>query len=232
MKKGRNMNRMKLPTLPTFSRRGRRLMVLGIAAAVGVVSGAALSGIALGTGNASFASQSSSPSTRWTWSTGVVPGTPVATSSEIEADASRAAVATSSVREAATAADGLMLLSGRNSSGALCTAASSPEVLGQFNCLSAWSDNFAILLYSHYGGPPGGLADHGSLVGIARPDVARVSVTTSDGTVDVPLNQWRAFSYTASTSKAVPLSVTAYDAAGTALDTHQVAGSSLAEPSS
>lgn len=225
------MNR-KLPTIPTFSRRGRMLTALGIAAVVGLVSAAALSGIAFGTETASFASQSSSPSTRWTWSAGVVPGTPVETSSEIEADASRAAVATSSLREAARAPDGLTLLFGRNSSGALCTAASSPEVLGQFNCLSAWSDNFAILLYSHYGGPPGGLADHGSLVGIARPDVARVSVTTSQGTVDVPLNQWRAFSYTASTTEGVPLSVTAYDTAGTALDTHDVAGSSLAEPSS
>lgn len=224
------MTRMKSPRLPTFSPRGRMLMVVGIAAVVGLVSAAALSGIAFGTGNASFATLSSSPSTRWTWNTGVVPGTPVATSSMVEADASRAAVATSSLREAATAGDGLTLLFGRNSSGALCTAASSPQVLGQFNCLSAWSDNFAILLYSHYGGPPGGLADYGALVGIARPDVARVSITTSDGTVDVPLNQWRAFSYTASTTKGVPLSVTAYDAAGTALDTHDVAGNSLAEP--
>lgn len=219
---------MRLLSAPWFLRRRRSVVVLVIAG-VGLAAGAS-TGFALATGNQSFTSQSASPSTLWTWSPGVVPGTVVAVSSDIGADASRAGVAVSSLRAAATASDGLTLLFGRNASGALCSAESSPQVLGQFNCLNAWSDNFAILLYSTYGGPPGGVADHASLVGVARSDVTRVSVTTSNGTVDLPLNHWRGFSYTASSTKDVPLSVTAYNAAGTALDTHDVAGSSLAEP--
>lgn len=212
--------------------RRRQLALLTTLVVAGGLTGFALArtdgGFASTSG--SFATESTSPSTLWTWGSGIVPGTRVDATANVRKDASRADVAVSSIRAAATAKDGLTLLFGENSRGVLCSASMSSGFLSGFNCLSAWSDRFAMVLYSTASGPKGGGASHSSLVGVGRPDVARVSVKTLDGVVKLRLNRWRGFSYAVSLSRAVPLSITAYDANGRKLDTEQVAGRGSVPP--
>jgi hypothetical protein len=118
----------------------------------------------------------------------------------------------------AVSAAGSRLLIAQRTDGRFCTAAQSRTFVTGFNCLSIWSDKFAMLLYSSEGGKSVETVDHVSIVGVARSDVARVAVTTTNGaTAALALNQWRAFSYTATTEAALPQEITAYDAAGNQL---------------
>ena len=80
-----------------------------------------------------------------------------------------------------------------------------------------------MLLYSTEGGPTQFVADHASLVGIARPDVAKVVVKTAAGDeLALPLNVARGFSYDSSSSSTLPKSITEYDQNGATLDTEEV----------
>jgi hypothetical protein len=115
-----------------------------------------------------------------------------------------------------------MLVFGANSGGTLCGADVSTEVVGGFNCLSSRNDKFALLLASTGGGSKAATIDHSSVVGVARPDVTRVTVTTTSGSHDLPLNQWGGFSYTASRASDHPTSLTAYDASGAVLESDPV----------
>jgi hypothetical protein len=222
----------------TAAFRGRRLVAcLSAVIVAGALAGLAIasaggakspsSGATHSRGATAPSSGAAAPSTLWKWPGGVVPGSPfVAPSSAVSTDvlssASRASVAPSSLRVAAETSDGLMLVFGTNSSGTLCSADVSNDIVGGFNCLSSWSDKWALLPYATASGPQEGVIDHASVVGVARPDVARVSVTTPTGSQNLPLNEWHGFSYTASTANDRPISLTAYDASGAVLETDPV----------
>lgn len=203
------MRRMQAKVFPR-----RKWFMIAVAVLVGA---GAMTGFAL----ASW-SGSAPPSTLWTWTNRVVPGTPIAASANVGNAASQAGVDPSVLRAAAVASDGLTLLFGRNSNGDLCSADASSAVVSGFNCLSNWSDKFALLLYSTDGGSRRGVVDHASVVGVARPDVGRVTLTTASGAEDLPLNQWNGFAYAGSSASDLPLSITAYDANGQSLETEQI----------
>ena len=215
--KGHIMRRLAFTRYSRFTR-----VVIGLTTLAGA---AALTGIALASTTRSVQSASvATPSTLWTWTNGTVPGVPITASVGVQEAASRAGVAVSSLRAAATAPDGLMLLFGHNSTGNLCAAGASSAFVSTFTCLSGWTDKFAMLYSATDGGPREGVVDHASLVGVARPDVTRISVTTRIGTSDIALNRWRGFSYTAASANDLPLSITAYNASGMALETEQIEG--------
>lgn len=201
-------------------RRGRLLSsVIAATIVAGAVAGLAIAS-ASGGGPSSLPA---GPTTLWKWGDGVVPGSAYSASKAVLTSASRAQVDPSSLRAAATASDGLTLLFGKNSSGVLCSADASAAVVSGFTCLSDWSDKFALLLYATDGGSQMDVVDHASVVGVARPDVARVTLTTASGSIQtLPLNAWRGFSYTASTASELPVSMTAYDANGDLLETDPV----------
>jgi hypothetical protein len=195
-------------------------MATGLIALLGAGT---LTGLALaGSPGSTVANELTTPSVRWHWDGGVVPGAPYAATANVQTAASQAGVVASSVREAVQAADGLSLLFGQTASGALCSADTSPEFLSDFSCLSGWTDNFALLYYETDGGPQWGVTDHASLVGVARSDVSRVSITATNGTSDLALNQWRGFSYVASSASSLPLSITAYASDGTPIETKTI----------
>jgi hypothetical protein len=133
--------------------------------------------------------------------------------------AAQSDVSPSSIRQIVAAKSGLTLIVGQNSSGRPCTASAGTAV-GNFNCLSDWSDKFAMLLYSTEGGSTQFVADHESLVGVARSDVAKVVLTTADGAEStLALNEAHGFSYDSSSASTLPASITAYDGDGQPLET-------------
>lgn len=205
---------------PKLVLRSRRLAV---ALAVLAIAGA-LTGFAVASTAGQSPANETGESALWTWRGGVVPGASFAATSNVQVLASHAGVDPTSLRAAATAPDGLTLVFGRDSTGILCSADVSTAVASGFTCLSRWSDRFALLLYSTDGGPQVGTVDRASVVGVARPDVARVSLTTPTGSQDLALNRWRGFAYTSSSPNDLPLSVTAYSAGGTPLETDPVNG--------
>lgn len=211
--------------------RGRwGLILLALLVGAGALTGFAFAS----TSRTSTPSVSASPSTLWTWGSGVVPGAPMTATrgiqtpsgtAAVQTAAAQAGVAVASLRAPAVASDGLMLLFGQRADGTLCSADVSSFAVSGFTCLSDWTDQFAMVLYStDHRGSLG--VDDASLVGVARPDVTRVSVTTASGPVDLALNEWRGFTYTASFANDLPISITAYNAAGAALDTEEVEGAS------
>jgi hypothetical protein len=198
----------------------RRRMAIGLVALLGAGT---LTGFALASSPGSIVSNElTTPSVRWHWNGDVVPGAPFAATANVQTAAIQAGVVASSVREAVKATDGLSLLFGQTASGALCSADTSPEFVSDFSCLSGWTDNFALLYYETDGGPRLGVTDHASLVGVARSDVSRVSITTTNGTSNLALNQWRGFSYVASSASNLPLSITAYASDGTPIETKTI----------
>lgn len=211
----------KLPLVVRGTASGRLLITLAAVAVTGALTGYALAGSS-GTGTDSFAAESTVPSALWSWGAGVVPGAPVSATANVRTSASQSGVASGSLREPAAASDGLTIVFGENAAGELCSAGYAPAFVSGFTCLSGWTDNFALLYYGSDGGVQQGVVDHASVVGVARPDVARVSVTTPSGTSNLPLNSWDGFSYAASSPSQLPLSLTAYGADGAVLDSQQV----------
>jgi hypothetical protein len=190
----------------------RSRVALGLVVAVAV--GGAASAFAVVKGS------SQGPSLKWHWPTAA--GVSITPDAPMTALAERAGVSPNSIRRVVSAKSGLALVVGTDATGRTCTAEAG-STAGSFNCLSDWSDNFAMLLYSTEGGSALGVTDHLSLVGAARPDVVKVELTTEGGSqVDLSINQWRGFSYDASSAVDVPASITAFDQGGQALETEQI----------
>jgi hypothetical protein len=195
----------------------RRFRVVLSVAVVGVIVTAA-SAYAL-------VNRSSTPGPSLNWHWAGTPGQPVSPTEAMRVFADRSGVPTSSIRQVVASASGLSLIVGTDATGRVCTAQAGGDVAGasNFNCLNSSSDKFAMLLYSTEGGPSPGVADHASLVGIARPDVTRVAVTTVAGAqINLSLNQWGGFAYDATSMSTIPASISAYDSAGGELDSESV----------
>ena len=200
-----------------------RRRAIGLIVAVVAILTVTASAFALGSGARSEGSQSDQPPQRWEWS-GAPPGEAIAADAAMRASAARSGVTAGSLRELTTSAGGYHLLVAQRPDGRVCTAGRSKTFVAGFNCLSTWSDKFAMLLYSSEGGKDIHSVDHASLVGIARTDVARVVVTAANGgTQALVLNQWRAFSYTATTAASLPQEIAAFDAAGDELQRERLA---------
>jgi hypothetical protein len=168
------------------------------------------------------AGNSSQPAPSLKWNIPTTVGEQINPTAGTETFAARSGVTLGSIRQIVAASSGLSLIVGENSAGRPCTASAGTAV-SNFNCLSDWSDKFAMLLYSTDGGSTPFVADHASVVGIARPDVAKVVVKTAAGTEStLTLNAGRGFSYDSSSASTLPVSITAYDQNRGTLETEQV----------
>jgi hypothetical protein len=165
-------------------------------------------------------SSSTPPSLKWNVATDA--GARVVPSDAMKAFATQEGVLPDSLRQAVEASSGLQLVIGSDAEGRACTAEGGTTV-SNFSCVSDWSDKFAMLVYSTDGGSKPFIADHASVVGLARPDVARVVVTTAGGSeMELPINAARGFSYDATTKLALPDRITAYDKSGDVVGTEDV----------
>lgn len=143
-----------------------------------------------------------------------------------QAAAAQNGVVPGSIHELTASISGDQLLIAQRADGRLCVAVRNKTFATGFDCLTASSDKHAVLLYSTEGGKSGHTLDHMSIVGIARPDVARVVVSKAGGaTGTLALNQWRAFTYAATTAAALPRAIVAYDAAGNELQRQTLSNS-------
>jgi hypothetical protein len=89
-----------------------------------------------------------------------------------------------------------------------------------FQCLNSRYDPYAVIVFPVIGGSSMSAVDQASLVGIARADVARLTVSLLDGSdVDLSLDKWRSFSYIAAGASSVPQTLRAFDSRGNLLQT-------------
>jgi hypothetical protein len=183
----------------------------------------ALSVVGILAGSAyALANSSSEPPPSLKWNLPSSLGQPINAAGAIQTFAARSDVSPSSIRQIVASSSGLTLIVGQNSSDRPCTASAGTTV-SNFNCLSDWSDKFAMLLYSTEGGSTLFAADHASLVGVARSDVVKVVLTTADGAEStLALNEAHGFSYDSSSASTLPESITAYDQDGQPLETEAI----------
>jgi DNA-binding transcriptional regulator YdaS (Cro superfamily) len=195
-----------------FSRVPRRIYAFGTLLIIGAGSLAATLATALG-GSHPLVSQ-------WRWAGGV-PGTAI-TASALEASvASQGGVSRASLHQVAIAGDGesfLRLIAGTGPNGQICVA---PEIRGavhNFVCLDSLdpnADQSAVVRFVSEGGTQPGVPTKAWVVGISRSDVSRIEIARADGsTANAALNQWRGFSYSATSPATLPKSVSAYGSDG------------------
>jgi hypothetical protein len=123
------------------------------------------------------------------------------------------------VVETSSAERTLELLSGQNAAHDTCFAArvsAGSNVLSsqQFQCLEDRAVEKPVIYALTGGGSKPDVVTRIELAGVARDDVARVELTLATGTqLDLPLNQWRGFGYSADEGDALPRALKAYDSA-------------------
>lgn len=169
-----------------------------------------------------IAATGSEPATseRWTWTDGV-PGR-ATSDARSRAAAARTPGIASAVREVVSVGSGVdrnvLLASKRNAGSAVCLAGRLNRISSQFHCLTDDLDRFAMIYFASSGGASVESVDRGAVIGIARADVERVIVVTTDGgRQELALNRWRAFSYEATSPRRVPAKLQALAAGGVVL---------------
>jgi hypothetical protein len=163
------------------------------------VAAALLAVLAAGLLTASGASSGARAAT-WTWSTDV-PGDPLA------AGVSAGGAGAADVRELAAVDDFILLASGRD--GQLVVGAADGDHLGEarFEPLGDVAGAQPMIVYN--AATPEGAQQE--VVGVARADVDHVDATLTDGRVqELPLNEWRGFSYSAADAGDAAVSIVAY----------------------
>jgi hypothetical protein len=159
----------------------------------------------------------------WTWDR-PIPGRAIALDAAARAAVSLSygSVTEASVREVVSASRpsySISLLSAPDYEGRPCFTAIRNEIATNFDCAGEALVDDAVVTYAIYGGPRIGVTTRAALVGVARADVTRVTVTLTDGEeVDLPMNAWRGFSYVAEGPHEIPSTVNAYDADGSIID--------------
>jgi hypothetical protein len=147
------------------------------------------------TGLAAASGARSSTQASWSWSA-PVPGDPVGSATGSASD----------VRVLARA--GTFTLDAANEDGALMigTAADGSP---QLQPLAALTGDEPLVVFTSAAADPGAQA----VVGVARADVDRITASLADGSsVELALNQWRGFSYTASAPAQAAVEISAYAA--------------------
>jgi hypothetical protein len=202
------------------------LALLSIAALIVAASvGLAFTTLGQGAGKQSAAAAQQGT---WTWPNAAVPGSAVARDAVLNAMvASAPNIESSTLREVAAAGEGEFhnqILAAKDSSGTTCVA----QRGGTFLCLDSRYDPYAVVVFPRVGGSALNVVDKASLLGIARSDVARLTLSRQDGTnIDLALDQWRSFTYAATTTGTIPTELRVYDAAGNELQTVDLSASPL-----
>lgn len=158
------------------------------------------------------------------------PGTPVSVRDVTAAAGQRTGVSAATIRQlTVTGGDSwaVQLLVGSDAASGRYLSIASPIAQSSFVPMDSLEagDN-ALIVFSSLGGSTTTTTDRAALVGVAREDVARVAVRLVGGSEQVlPLNRWRSFEYSATTSTAVPTALLAYDGGGGLLQEKPLASS-------
>jgi hypothetical protein len=180
-----------------------------------VLAGAIVVAAAAALGYATLGRGAGAQTGAWAWPNGVVPGEPVTVDSFVSRMVDDSpGIVSSSLREVASVGEQEnrnQLLAGKDASGTVCVA----ERGGTFLCLDGRYNPYAVVVFPIVGGSSLDVVDRASLVGIARSDVARVTLLLASGkAVELGLDQWRAFSYEAHGADSVPTQLRAFDPGG------------------
>lgn len=209
-------------------RNRRRLVAVAVLSVAAVVAGV----WALAAGGAGGTASTSTAGATWTPG-GQLPGTPLGMTfpSTRVASGVQAAVAISrrrvsideaTVREVVASGDGqgMRLMAARAVGGEPCVAmVTTTGMARSFRCLSSQPGGGALLRYVADGGTTIGKVEWVSLVGLARSDVARVTLVTQSGAErPLNLNRWRGFTYSADSKDAFPASLRAYAGDGSLIE--------------
>ncbi len=176
--------------------------------------------LAIGAAVAQAVVPADTPSSSWTWNEGV-PGTPVAAPDIAVFAANQSGVDARSIRSLVSGRSGdgsLAVLAARDRDGHVCLSYTRDNgaVADLFHCLVGEEANKPVVLYASGGGASPGAVDWASVSGVVRADVARVTLTFSDGSQrDLALNAWRAFAYYADSAAAMPAALLAFRSDGT-----------------
>lgn len=162
----------------------------------------------------------------WTWSGGSVPGRAIAADQILtRMVADSPGIDSGTLTEVASVSGGELpnqLLAAKNASGTTCVG----QRGGSFLCLDNRYDPYAVVVFPWVGGSTLNVVDRASIVGIARSDVARVTLSLQDGSrIDLAPDKWRSFSYVAGGAASVPIELRAYDAADQELQTVDLSSS-------
>jgi hypothetical protein len=191
------------------------------AAAVLAAAWAIAAGGAAGTASASTADATWTPGGR-------LPGTPIGLtrpSARVQAGVqaavtiSRHNVDARTVREVIAGGVfgfGMRLITARDGTGAPCTSiVTDSGGARSFNCFAPGANAGPLVRYVADGGTTIGKVEWMSLVGLARSDVARVTLVAQSGSEQaLSLNRWRGFAYATDSSSGFPNSLRAYDSGG------------------
>lgn len=169
-----------------------------------------------------FAGSSSNTAQAGTWSWGAgVPGDPVAVNQTTATVARLGGVDAATVRQVTGASilvDGRQrtfnVLAASGPAGQTCLSLGGTEFARSFHCADEIGQQPFVENVIR-GGSEQFATDWIVIVGVARSDVARVSVTLPSGaTRDLPLNKWRGFAYVAGSRGDLPQTLAAYGADG------------------
>lgn len=198
-----------------------------------LTAAAAVTGVwAIAAVGAGGTASTSTAAATWTPS-GHLPGTPVgmtrpparvASGVQAALAISRRRIDPASVREAVTGGVfgglGMRLITARALGGEPCfSMVTDTGVARSFHCLNSRSGGGALMRYVMDGGTTIGSVEWVSLIGLARSDVARVTLVTQSGAERaLNLSRWRGFTYSADSADAFPSSLRAYDADGSVIE--------------
>lgn len=135
-----------------------------------------------------------------------------------------AGVDPSSVREVVAGGTfgfgGMRLVTARASDGRPCVSFVTDRGGGrEFTCFDAEGETGALVRFVGDGGTTLGKVEWVNIVGLARSDVARLTLLTQGGAErDLPLNGARGFAYSTEDKDAFPASLRAYDADGSLIE--------------
>ena len=151
----------------------------------------------------------------WTWGEDAVPGERVDADHATRSVASTTpAVDVTTLREVISVpgvAGRHVLLAASDAAGTPCFSFQGDGAFAkEFQCLNAEMKRQPVLHFAASGGSEPNVVRWSYLLGITRSDVQRVVLTLQDETqLDLPLNEWRAFSYAAASPAMLPKMVTA-----------------------
>jgi hypothetical protein len=201
----------------------------GVLAAASVLTVAAAV-VGAWTFQASESAEAASSGATWTPG-GQLPGVPITVtrpSASVRAGVDAAValssgVDRSSVREVVAGGPfgfGMRLMTARGSDGKPCVSfVTDRGGAREFSCFDADTEKGALVRFVGDGGTTLGKVEWVSLVGLARSDVARVTlVTQGRAERELPLNGSRGFTYSADTEPEFPTNLRAYDAAGSLIE--------------
>lgn len=150
------------------------------------------------------------------------PGRPLAPSLLVRKVAALSGVDARSLREVVSAGSEereLVLIWGRTQEASSCFAVRGLGTVNEFTCLDRGPMGRALALGSMYSGVAHAAPDHATVVGVARQDIHRITITTAAGmSVELPLGKWGEFSYVAEAADQLPRQLTALSRDGRVIE--------------